>query len=217
MTNEDDSQEGLLPPAAANALLILFVLAIGLGAFLAYRQHAIAWNEHVESLNWTEATATIQSSNVKEKMEFSRKTGPRTDRELIVSYTFEVDGKTYRGNRWGLEKLRGAAHAEEVAVKYATGNTVPVYYNPLNPEESMLDRTKDWLDFWVFISATLTVVFLIFAKGVFEMVAPEVMTALSKRGKGGKKKQKGQPQTRTYRNEGLRLPPPAPPKRRRKK
>ncbi len=59
----------------------------------------------------------------------------------LVEYTYTVGGVEYRGSRVGIGDLSaGTARAENARKRYAVGHLRPVYYDPANPADSMLDR-----------------------------------------------------------------------------
>lgn len=58
-----------------------------------------------------------------------------------VEYAFSVDGVDYRGKRIGIGEILPNSPEVEAAVElYRVGRTGPVYYNPDNPEEAVLER-----------------------------------------------------------------------------
>jgi hypothetical protein len=57
-----------------------------------------------------------------------------------VSYEFSVAGKSYSGSRIDLSVDSGNFQVAEILARYPAGKTVPVFYNPQNPNECILER-----------------------------------------------------------------------------
>src|SRR5207244_1839123 len=58
-----------------------------------------------------------------------------------VRYVFSVDGVEYRGKRIGIGEIPPGSPGVEAALElYRVGRTGPVYYNPDNPKEAVLER-----------------------------------------------------------------------------
>ncbi len=53
-------------------------------------------------------------------------------------YKYKVDEKQYTGNRLSFEKNRNVGYAKKIARKYKKGEKADVFYNPGNPEISVL-------------------------------------------------------------------------------
>jgi Protein of unknown function (DUF3592) len=70
--------------------------------------------------------------------------GHRRSRILFkpgVTYTYEVDGRRYAGDRLTMGATVSASFpgfARRIAARYPVGGTVDVHYNPLDPGESVL-------------------------------------------------------------------------------
>jgi uncharacterized protein DUF3592 len=105
--------------------------------------------------SWIETSGRIVSSipaarDVRKKV--FRTTGESGDTDFITSemietknfadvhYEFSVAGKTYTGSRIDLSVDSGNFHVAEILARYPAGKTVPVFYNPKNPNECILDR-----------------------------------------------------------------------------
>lgn len=59
-----------------------------------------------------------------------------------VTYTYTVEGSEFRGDQIGFGKFEfsTAKNAEALVDKYPVGRKVKVFYNPLDPQESVLER-----------------------------------------------------------------------------
>ena len=117
-----------------------------------------------EARSWPEAKGRILSTTV--KVSTSRSSGSRStsySREYYpnIRYSWSVDGVQYTGDRYRLgtthEKYRERSDAEEAAKAFPGGTTIPVYYDPKNPSEAVLEKDTSWS---VFVPAILGLLFL---------------------------------------------------------
>ena len=59
----------------------------------------------------------------------------------LIEYVFSVDGAEYRGRRISIgEVATSSSEVDAVLERYRVGRTVPVFYNPDNPKEAVLER-----------------------------------------------------------------------------
>jgi hypothetical protein len=75
-------------------------------------------------------------------MDSERKGGFRTEQRNFANivYEYPVAGKKLRHNRVGIGEDLGNFQVAETIAKYPVGATVTVYYNPLHPNEAVLER-----------------------------------------------------------------------------
>ena len=95
------------------------------------------------ALFFTPVEASITDTKVTETAQIASSDGPdtRTMQELIVSYSFNLDGKVYLGNEnvgGDFKKIEGERPLYKG--KLNAGDTITVYYNPENPSENCLHR-----------------------------------------------------------------------------
>jgi hypothetical protein len=109
---------------------------------------------------WTQANARIlksELSTVEEKIAGNK---TRTVTLPIVEYEFTKGFDKIQGNRVSIGEIApGSVEVQQALERYRVGASVPVYYNPANPRESVLDRElpRYFAVAWVFV-AVLTVV-----------------------------------------------------------
>ena len=60
-----------------------------------------------------------------------------------ISYSFEVAGRTYRGNRIGIEDSPRSFDVATTLQRYPKGKAVTVYYDPQNPQDCILERDDE--------------------------------------------------------------------------
>jgi hypothetical protein len=108
-------------------LLLLGVICISSSAYVLLRSSGDdAWHE-------TEGAITLA------RLERTQPGGQQRQRALFA-YEYEVDGKTYRSDRYsfatlGGERTVGIAH-------YSRGDTVTVYYDPDHPSTAVLIKRR---------------------------------------------------------------------------
>ena len=73
-----------------------------------------------------------------------------------VEYEFVVNGYTYTSDKVSYH-ASGSTYSRQVLRKYPDGKKVTVYYDPLNPRYSVLERSN--LDSRVFVQAGICVAF----------------------------------------------------------
>lgn len=97
---------------------------------------------HATSLaDWATTKGTILNAEI--RTEYNRRMGQHTY-VPFVEYEYRVRGRTYRGTTVspvGLQSCSIQSVCQRIVGKYPAGETVPVYYDPDDPEESCLDRT----------------------------------------------------------------------------
>ena len=129
-------------------LVVLFALAFpGLIALATVRK----LGEVKRASTWTKASARIIRSGLV--------TVTRHDKEVqlpAVEYEFSVSLHPYRGSRISIgEIMPGTPEVSAALSRYPVGASAPVYYNPANPKESVLDRglPEKFGMIWIFIAA----------------------------------------------------------------
>jgi hypothetical protein len=115
--------------------------------------------------NWVTATATIINASVEASRGGTVDGGTATTYYPRVLYEYQVNGQTYRGDKriLGEEVSKGIqSWAEKDIAKYQRGTTVPVYYNPADPRQAVLERTAPAATFFNLLAALFIVLALFF-------------------------------------------------------
>ncbi|MEQ1829414.1 MAG: DUF3592 domain-containing protein [Pirellula sp.] len=128
-------------------LFMLLLLCIGSGMLLSASREFM---ESLEALSWPTAVGKVTRSELKtETQKFRTRSSDGIRRSAtediftpMIDYTFEVDGKEFQGTR--LTSVRGGtlgdrASVEERLRKYPIGKSVTVSYNPIDPEQCLLE------------------------------------------------------------------------------
>ena len=96
---------------------------------------AVKLGEAKRAASWTKASGRITRSELA--------TEKRHDREVQVpriEYEYKVGFHTLVGKRVNFAELIAGPQAREALARYPVGVSVPVYYNPANPSEAVIER-----------------------------------------------------------------------------
>ena len=91
--------------------------------------------------SWPTVQGEILSSSVGESMEMSSKGRGRPRYDGNVTYSYSVNDQSFQNDRvcFGYQKdLASYENANQIRSKYPKGKKVKIYYDPNNPEESVL-------------------------------------------------------------------------------
>lgn len=120
--------------------------------------------------SWTETYGTVQSHRI-EDVEWGDEDGPFTiGYELIVSYKYEVDGANYTNEtfKYGKKFFHFKKMALKLAADYAEGRVVPVYYNPNDPKQSVLEWGFGYYGYVFLFFGVFSFIFVIYYKASFK-------------------------------------------------
>lgn len=102
---------------------------------------------------WTRTTGRVISSQVEERLIRQRKSTHVASYRWLkryapqVVYEFQAYKKHFQGTRIHFGEVLYSSEkgsAERVLVRYPAGSPVEVYYNPVNPAESVLEPRTGW-------------------------------------------------------------------------
>ncbi|MGC1376233.1 MAG: DUF3592 domain-containing protein [Anaerolineales bacterium] len=94
------------------------------------------WLMTSASANWPTTQGKVVSSNTQA---CHNRLAP-DDYETKISYQFSISGKLYTSSDVSFpgDQYMGCGHAQEIAAQYPVGKSVIVYYDPMNPQDSVL-------------------------------------------------------------------------------
>ena len=130
---------------AVRVALLAWICTLGGGALVAWALFNL--DQGRASRHWPTAEGTIRSSRVVEVRSLSRSTGSPTLRyHPEVVFAYRVDGVRYVGHRISFrdDHFGRRPPAERIAARYPRGATVPVSYDPDDPEQAVLEPVYDW-------------------------------------------------------------------------
>lgn len=135
--------------------LLVTVCAVVILALVAAVLIAIGWINHRRAqatLAWPASPGQVLAAVVGVQ---SGENGPTYFPR--ITYTYNVNGQTYQNDRLviggGISGNRGPA--EQIVARYPAGSSVPVYFNPANPQEAVLERRSGSTRFLVGLGAFL--------------------------------------------------------------
>jgi len=109
-----------------------------------------------KAARWTQGRARITRAKV--QVDHSHFDKTRAINKAAVAYEFTVGGKTIQGDRISIG-LAPAERVDETLKRYKVGAEVPVYYDPENPRDCVLER-KPPVSFGCLWGGTIAVILL---------------------------------------------------------
>ncbi|MDF1512259.1 MAG: DUF3592 domain-containing protein [Anaerolineae bacterium] len=96
--------------------------------------------------NWPTVTGNVQQTFVYQH-DRSTSEGTITTFTPVVLYGYTVDSRVYEGSKrkfipYDQSSFRSEAEADMITARYTPGSEVPVYYNPANPAQAILEKPK---------------------------------------------------------------------------
>lgn len=95
-----------------------------------------------ESANWQATEAVVSSSNV--RRDWNKNSGtPKTLHHFELQYNYKVGETSYLGKRYafhGNPSFSNKKEAEKLLEEYPVGKSITVYFQPDNPQESVIKR-----------------------------------------------------------------------------
>lgn len=94
-----------------------------------------------ESAAWPSTVGTITGSTIAESVSTSDDDNI-THYRPVITYTYQIAGVSYESKRlmFGAVESGSNKNAQAVVARYPIGASVPVYYNPLDAKEAVLER-----------------------------------------------------------------------------
>ncbi|MGL6159826.1 DUF3592 domain-containing protein [Microbulbifer sp.] len=124
--------------------ILRIAAAVGL---LYFGEHHLGAFSTIHSYYFSDATASTTGKIIQ-----SRKLSGRRSSFHDIKYQYVVDGYTYESGKVSYQ-APGSIYSRRMLRKYPEGKDVTVYYDPLNPRYSILE--KGGIDLRVFVQAGL--------------------------------------------------------------
>jgi hypothetical protein len=126
----------LMLPGALFMALFAMSIPTAIAGLIVYKMHQV----HLAA-RWPSAQGRIvqsRSRTVKTKLSDG---SPSRGNAPDIEYVFSVDGVEHRGRRIGIGDIKPDSPEVEAALeRYQVGRTGPVYYNPKDPDDAVLER-----------------------------------------------------------------------------
>jgi hypothetical protein len=138
--------------------LVIGILAGGLGCALI----VISWQRKRSepvTASWLPTQGIILSSEVKEHSAVNPGNSNQTFFSPLVRYQYTCAGRSFSGFRITFNSVDfSQSRAEQIANRYAPGSQATIYYDPLHPEEAVLERSST--NYTVFLTSGLVLLAL---------------------------------------------------------
>jgi Protein of unknown function (DUF3592) len=99
---------------------------------------------YLDGMSWRETPCTIVSSRL------------TTDENKVftvdILYSYEMDGRVYRSNRYDFSRIRSSEKEEKkqaVVARYPAGSRTTCYVDPDDPAQAVLHRKFSWEGWWL--------------------------------------------------------------------
>ena len=129
----------LLSIAGGACAVILPLIILGALGFFLYRRYQQGNAARASAQSWPSTAGIVLASSVQVR----RSNRSRSEYPVVV-YQYEVNGKSYQGQRIKASdkfiSVRISGEAQATVARYPAGARVTVYYDPNNPSESALER-----------------------------------------------------------------------------
>lgn len=133
---------------------------LGILYFVGGRE-AMSW---ISAMRWQETTCQVHGA----KLNSNRDIDGDSSYSISTSYSFIDEADKHFGNRYDFSIGEGSSSRgpSARAVRYLKNNpSVPCYFNPNNPEESVIDRSFHWNFLFMIIPLVLLGLFGTMAMG----------------------------------------------------
>ncbi|MBW4565450.1 MAG: DUF3592 domain-containing protein [Mojavia pulchra JT2-VF2] len=113
-----------------------------------------------KSATWLNVEATIHSASIT----------PGSPYKALIIYTYEVNGRQYRGKRlwFAYSGSYDRSSANDLIATYPVGSRTLVYYCPRHPQRAVLLRKSSWIN--IFGNTIFGLFFMQFSFILFEQV-----------------------------------------------
>lgn len=153
---------------------IFAVVVIGLIVFAI----VVKMKEVQAAKNWIATTGKVTRSEVRALKNREMENRARIRNQPFVSFEFTVQGKRYTGDRISLGEYISEGDIEATLARYPVGAQVTVYYDPHNPQRSVLERAlpavgKELAGVLAFFGVGAVLVLLAIARGP-ALIAPYI-------------------------------------------
>ena len=136
-----------------------------------------------QSNSWAATDGIVTSTSIREK--YDSDDGDYTYYPEIT-YSFQVDGKTYTGDRWDPTGIQSGSSirssAQNKIDKYPVGSTVTVYYDPNNPNKNALTKGVNGIAIIMLVISIIMVVIGIVILAVLGKILSFLFKGRSNRG-----------------------------------
>jgi hypothetical protein len=160
---------------------IFFLLFLGLGIFLIYRTQQSKKQAQV-SQNWPSIPGQVTDSHVSRSQSTDADGDTSTSYSARVAYTYQVSGQAYSGHNiaFGFNpSYSNESKAQAAAARYPLGGQVPVYYDPSNPSDAVLERQASGSNVGMILGIIFIVIGVCLACPIMAITLTSVLSSLN--------------------------------------
>ena len=118
---------------AAILFVILLSVPLGIVDVVMIDRYSQIWR----TTSYQQTNGIVQKSRIRTEVSRNRGGGTTTYYHLDLGYTYAVNGRDHRGSRYDF-RARSKEECENDLARHPVGQQVTVYFNPDDPEESVL-------------------------------------------------------------------------------
>ena len=101
---------------------------------------------HQGTANWPKVTGSVEQSFVYQH-ERSTSAGTTETYTPVVTYAYAIEEQKYQAHKqnflpYDQATFMSKEEAETTSTRYPVGSEVPVFYNPVNPAQAVLEKPK---------------------------------------------------------------------------
>ena len=142
-----------------NKIAFFLIFAVGGIAFVLIGYNSMQKAKAAKA--WPTVEGRITASEVDSYWKRDRDSGSQRMHQAKIAYEYTVDGENYESTKISFMNTSSSmrSQAQAVVKKYPAGGTATIYYNPLNPQEAVLEP-----------GATGGAMFFMAAGGIFALI-----------------------------------------------
>ncbi len=138
------------------SIAFIVLLVIGVVALILFGRNVMLGRR---SQNWPTAPGTVEYTGMETYQSTDEDGSTSTTYDATIQYSYTVGGQAYQGNRRTFTNVRTGSRrrVEQILARYPQGSAVSVYYDPANPQESVLETGVNTFAYVVMVIAGILV------------------------------------------------------------
>lgn len=144
-------------------IVCLIFFGIGIGMLVKLAKH---YGKLQQSKNWLSTNGKIISSDLDAQISTDDDGYQTTTYLAKVFFTYEVNGNSYESDRVNFDygmRTSNVRKPQSVVEQYPTGSDVTVYYDPENPQQSVLEKRVNGTFATILVSAVFIAIGVVLA------------------------------------------------------
>jgi len=159
-------------------IVCLIFFGIGISMLINLTQH---YGKLKQSKNWLSTNGKIISSDLDAHISTDDDGYQTTTYLAKVNFTYEVSGRTYKSDRVNFDygmRTSNVRKPQSVVEQYPSGSDVTVYYDPEDPQQSVLEKRVNGAFTTIMVSAVFIGIGVIVAVTSLGVNPPEFIKNL---------------------------------------